>query len=148
MTSSGGEKSHADVLVLANGPDAAGSLRIGHRPMADILDAGAVAAAIRHAGGRAEQATDEPTANTTVYLLAKMIIPGSARLRGRRITLHDDPAGYHVAKATGGYLIAATTGHTMAFVSGGERNSHQGPPDGNPIAAIVRLPVQRKGRQA
>jgi Asp-tRNA(Asn)/Glu-tRNA(Gln) amidotransferase A subunit family amidase len=30
-------------------------------------------------------------------------------------------------------------GTTNAFVSGGERNSHVGPPGGNPVAAVVRL---------
>lgn len=139
MTSSGGEKSHAEVLLLANSSHAAGLLRIGHRPMVDLLDADAVSAAMRDAA----QGEDEIE---PVYVLAKMIIPGCGRLRGRRITLIDDPVGYHVAKAMGGYMIAATTGQTMAFVSGGERNSHQGPPGGNPVAAIVRLPPHRKGR--
>jgi cyanuric acid amidohydrolase len=139
MTSSGGEKTHAEVLLLANAERAAGSLRIGHRPMTDILDQTAVDGALTNAGlpGSSPSAT---SADQIVYLLAKMIIPGSARLRGGRITLQDDPQGYHVAKAMGGYLLAATTGHTMCFVSGGERNSHQGPPEGNPLAAIVRLP--------
>lgn len=138
MTSSGGEKTHAEVLLLANAERAAGSLRIGHQPMTDILDQAAVDGALTNAGlpGSSPSAT---SADQVVYLLAKMIIPGSARLRGGRITLQDDPQGYHVAKAMGGYLLAATTGHTMSFVSGGERNSHQGPPEGNPLAAIVRL---------
>ena len=139
MTSSGGEKTHAEVLLLANAERAAGSLRIGHRPMTDILDQAAVDGALVNAGlpGPSPSAT---SADQIVYLLAKMIIPGSPRLRGGRITLQDDPQGYHVAKAMGGYLLAATTGHTTCFVSGGERNSHQGPPEGNPLAAIVRLP--------
>lgn len=135
MTSSGGEKSRAEVLVLGNSAAAGGTLRIGHHPMADLLDTAAVPAAVRAAAGPATPAE-------VVYVLAKMIVPGAPRLRGRRHTLHDDPLAYHVAKAMGGYLVAATTGHTMAFVSGGERNSHQGPPDGNPVAAIVRLPVE------
>ena len=138
MTSSGGEKTHAEVLVLGNSTAAGGSLRIGHHPMADLLDTDAVPAAVRAAAGSAAPAE-------VVYVFAKMIVPGRARLRGRRHTMHDDPLAYHVAKAMGGYLVAATTGHTMAFVSGGERNSHQGPPDGNPVAAIVRLPIEAEG---
>jgi cyanuric acid amidohydrolase len=136
MTSSGGEKTHAEVLVLGNSAAAGGSLRIGHHPMADLLDTAAVPAAVRAAAGSAAGSGSAEV----VYVLAKMIVPGGARLRGRRLTMHDDPLAYHVAKAMGGYLVAATTGHTMAFVSGGEHNSHQGPPDGNPVAAIVRLP--------
>jgi cyanuric acid amidohydrolase len=136
MTSSGGEKTHAEVFLLGNSSTAAGSLRIGHHPMHDILDSSAVSAALAEAG-LDDRATEQPA--EIVYLLAKMIIPGSSRLNGRRITLADDPLGYHVAKAMGGYLLASTTGQTMCFVSGGERNSHQGPPDGNPLAAIVRV---------
>ena len=139
MTSSGGEKDHAEVLLFGNSTTAAGTLRIGHRSMTDILDADAVTGALASAGMTVEgRPTSEQTARI-VYLLAKMIIPGSDRLRGLRITLQDDPMGYHVAKAMGGYLIASATGKTMCFVSGGERNSHQGPPEGNPLAAIVRM---------
>ena len=67
-----------------------------------------------------------------------MIMPATSELDGRRITLLDDHVGYHVAKAMGGFLLASTTGRTEVFVSGGEQNSHQGPPDGNPLAVIVR----------
>jgi ring-opening amidohydrolases len=139
MTSSGGEKDHAEVLLLGNSTTAAGTLRIGHRSMADVLDADAVTGALISAGLHVDgRPTSEQTARI-VYLLAKMIIPGGDRLRGLRITLQDDPMGYHVAKAMGGYLLASATGKTMCFVSGGERNSHQGPPEGNPLAAIVRM---------
>jgi len=139
ITSSGGEKSHAEVLLLANSVHAAGDLRIGHHSMHDILDLGAVMKAVRSATGEALGLDTAAVRSSIVYLFAKMIIPGSDRIHGRRITLHDDPVGYHVAKAMGGYLLAATTGCTTNFVSGGERNSHQGPPEGNPLAAIVRV---------
>jgi cyanuric acid amidohydrolase len=138
MTSSGGEKTRAEVLLFANSPHGTGPLRVGHHAMTDILDLGAVGAALANAGLPGAD-TGEFDPERIVYLFAKMIIPGSDRLRGQRITLHRDPYGYHVAKAMGGYLLAATTGHTMCFVSGGEHNSHQGPPDGNPLAAIVRV---------
>jgi hypothetical protein len=36
-------------------------------------------------------------------------------------------------------LVAAVTGRTAAFISGGERNSHMGAPGGSPIAALVAL---------
>jgi cyanuric acid amidohydrolase len=129
FASSGGEKTRAEVLVLANGEGGVGPLRIGHSSMRDILDVAAVDRALDDAGGR-----------DVAYALGKMIIPGSTTLRGHRITLQDDPVGYHVAKAMGGYLLAAATGSTTNFVSGGEHNSHQGPPDGNPVAVIVRAP--------
>jgi cyanuric acid amidohydrolase len=139
ITSSAGEKTHAEVLVLGNSLDAAGDLRIGHRAMRDVVDLEAVPDALRSAGLQATLPLQAAQRDRVVYLLAKMVIPGSDRLAGQRITLHDDPVGYHVAKAMGGYLLASTTGQTAAFVSGGERNSHQGPPEGNPLAAIVRV---------
>ena len=153
ITSSAGEKRHAEVVVLGNRTGAGGALRIGHSPMRDILDIDAVQRAVLNAiptdprprDERERSAHEEPgplnedLRSRVVYLLAKMIIPGSDRLRGQRITLLDDPAGYHVAKAMGGFMLAAATGQTTSFVSGGERNSHQGPLDGNPLAAIVRV---------
>ena len=140
MTSSGGEKDHAEILLFGNSTAAGGTLRIGHRSMTDILDAGAVNGALADAGLPVTGRLTPEQAGRIVYVLAKMIIPGGDRLRGHRITLQGDPMGYHVAKAMGGYLLAAATGKTMCFVSGGERNSHQGPPGGNPLAAIVRMP--------
>jgi cyanuric acid amidohydrolase len=137
MTSSGGEKTHAEVLLLGNSTDSSSTLRIGHRSMRTIIDAGAVSSALESAGVVCTGDVDE-TSKTVVYALAKMIMPETAELAGRRITLLDDQVGYHVAKAMGGFLLASLTGHTTVFVSGGERNSHQGPPDGNPLAIIVR----------
>ena len=138
LTSAAGEKSHAEVLVLGNRDDALGSLRIGHHSMTNIVDIFAIDRALASAGFNVDQATprrDLPVA----YVLAKMIIPGEERLLGNRITLSSDPVGYHVAKAMGGFMVASMTGMTCAFVSGGEHDSHQGPPGGNPLATIVRV---------
>ena len=41
--------------------------------------------------------------------------------------------------ACDGMLVASVTGRTTNYVSGGERNSHQGPPGGNIVAAVVRM---------
>ena len=139
MTSAAGERGDAEVIVFGNSPDAAGALRVGHAPMRDIIDLGAVDRVLADAGLSPDGESGAFDPGRIVYLMAKMIIPGSDRLRGGRLTLADDPHGYHVAKAMGGHLLAAATGHTASFVSGGEHNSHQGPPDGNPLAAIVRV---------
>jgi cyanuric acid amidohydrolase len=66
------------------------------------------------------------------------VTPGSDIIRGQKITLLDDHNAYQIGKALGGMLVASVTGRTMNYVSGGERNSHQGPPGGNIIAAVVR----------
>src|SRR5207245_642203 len=71
-------------------------------------------------------------------VFAKSVIPGSDQIRGQRITLLDDADAYQIGKALGGMLVASVTGRTTNYVSGGERNSHQGPPGGNIVAAVVR----------
>jgi cyanuric acid amidohydrolase len=138
LTSSGGEKTHAEVLLLGNVIGASSTLRIGHRSMRSIIDGSAVQGALESAGIEVENGDTLAASHNLVYALAKMIMPGQGELDGRRITLLEDPVGYHVAKAMGGFLLASTTGRTEVFVSGGEQNSHQGPPDGNPLAVIVR----------
>lgn len=135
MTSAGGEKTHAEVVVLGNGAHGRGSLRIGHRSMRDILDGEAVYAAL--ASARGEGAPNDGAADV-VYALGKAVLPARPEVRGQPITLHRDPESHHVAKAMGGHLIASRLGRTAVFVSGGEHNSHQGPPDGNPLAVVVR----------
>ena len=138
LTSSGGEKTHAEVLLLGNTTTSSSSLRIGHQSMLSIIDGSAVAGALESAGVHVEDGDTRKASERLVYALAKMIMPGTNELDGRRITLLEDQVGYHVAKAMGGFLLASTTGRTEVFVSGGEQNSHQGPPDGNPLAVIVR----------
>lgn len=138
FTSSGGEKTHAEVLLLGNAVGSASSLRVGHRSMHNIIDASAVRGALESAGVVVHDGDTMAASQDLVYAMAKMILPATAELASRRITLLDDQVGYHVAKAMGGFLLASTTGRTEVFVSGGEHNSHQGPPDGNPLAVIVR----------
>jgi cyanuric acid amidohydrolase len=138
MTSSGGEKTHAEIVLLGNAAASTSALRIGHRSMRSIIDGSAVTGALKSAGVPVGEGDVRSAATRVVYALAKMIMPETAELDGRRITLLDDPVGYHVAKAMGGHMLASMIGHTTVFVSGGERNSHQGPPNGNPLALIVR----------
>ncbi|HYL08139.1 MAG TPA: ring-opening amidohydrolase, partial [Candidatus Udaeobacter sp.] len=81
---------------------------------------------------------DENDLGRLVHVFAKSVIPGSNVIRGNRVTLLDDADAYTIGKALGGMLVASVTGRTTNYVSGGERNSHQGPPGGNIIAAVVR----------
>ena len=81
---------------------------------------------------------DEEDLSRLVHVFAKSVIPGSDQVRGQHITLLDDHNAYQIGKALGGMLVASVTGRTTNYVSGGERNSHQGPPGGNIVAAVVR----------
>ena len=144
MTSSGGEKRHGEVVVFGNSIDSQSPLQIGHAVTKDFIDAEGVRNALRSAGLRFEGGLpDEADLSRLVHVFAKSVIPGSDLIRGQRITLLDDADAYQIGKALGGMLVASVTGRTTNYVSGGERNSHQGPPGGNIIAAVVRTNDQR-----
>ena len=139
MTSSGGEKRHGEVLLFGNSNSSRSSLRIGHAVTRDFIDAEGVRNALRAAGLRFSGGLpDETDLSRLVHVFAKSVIPGSDQIRGQRITLLDDVDAYQIGKALGGMLVASVTGRTTNYVSGGERNSHQGPPGGNIVAAVVR----------
>ena len=140
MTSSGGEKRHGEVVVFGNGAGAQSELQIGHAVTKDFIDAEGVRSALRSAGVKFNGGLpdSDDLAKRLVHVFAKSVIPGSDQVRGNRITLLDDVDAYQIGKALGGILIASVTGRTTNYVSGGERNSHQGPPGGNIVAAVVR----------
>jgi cyanuric acid amidohydrolase len=140
MTSSGGEKRHGEVVVFGNSTASASQLTIGHAVTKDFIDAEGVRSALRSAGLRFKDGLpdEEDLGRRLVHVFAKSVIPGSDQIRGQRITLLDDADAYQIGKALGGMLVASVTGRTTNYVSGGERNSHQGPPGGNIVAAVVR----------
>ena len=137
-TSAGGEKKVGEVLVLANSATSASRLRVGHGITADLADQGGVKDALRDAGLDFDCCPREEDKARIVQVFAKFVLPGSNMLRGRHITVLDDHEAHHVAKAVGAALVVSVTGEPMSFISGGERNSHMGPPGGNPVAAVVR----------
>jgi cyanuric acid amidohydrolase len=139
MTSSGGEKRHGEVVVFGNSTASASPLVIGHAVTKDFIDAQGVRDALRSAGLRFKDGLpDEADLDRLVHVFAKSVIPGTDQVRGQHITLLDDHNAYQIGKALGGMLVASVTGRTTNYVSGGERNSHQGPPGGNIVAAVVR----------
>ena len=138
MTSSGGEKRHGEVVVFANSAGSRSELRIGHAVTEDFIDAEGVRSALRSAGLEFDGLPTERELPRLVHVFAKSVIPGSDVIRGEHITLLDDHDAYQIGKALGGMLVASVTERTTNYVSGGERNSHQGPPGGNIVAAVVR----------
>jgi cyanuric acid amidohydrolase len=139
MTSSGGEKRHGEVVVFGNSATSQSPLRIGHSVTKDFIDAQGVRDALRVAGVKFRDGLpEESDLGRLVHVFAKSVIPGTDQVRGNRITLLDDADAYQIGKALGGMLVASVTGRTTNYVSGGERNSHQGPPGGNIVAAVVR----------
>jgi len=81
---------------------------------------------------------DEKDLDRLVHVFAKSVIPRCDQVRRQHITLLDDHNAYQIGQALGGMLVASVTGRTTNYVSGGERNSHQGPPGGSIVAAVVR----------
>jgi cyanuric acid amidohydrolase len=138
MTSSGGEKRHGEVVAFGNSTNSRSQLRIGHAVTRDFIDAEGIRNALRSAGLHFNGLPAEADLSRLVHVFAKSVIPGSDQIRGQRITLLDDADAYQIGKALGGMLVASVTGRTTNYVSGGERNSHQGPPGGNIVAAVVR----------
>ena len=139
MTSSGGEKRHGEVVVFGNSTASVSPLVIGHSVTRDFIDAQGVRDALRSAGLHFNDGLpDDNDLSRLVHVFAKSVIPGTDVIRGQHITLLDDHNAYQIGKALGGMLIASVTGRTTNYVSGGERNSHQGPPGGNIVAAVVR----------
>jgi cyanuric acid amidohydrolase len=138
-TSSGGEKTRAEVLVFGNTTASVSRLRIGHGVTRDLIDANGVKQALRSAGLEFDCCPSDDDLRRVVQLFAKLIMPARAEVRGHRITLLDDIEGAKLTKTLGGALMASVTGKTSIYMSGGERNSHQGPPDGSPVAAVVRV---------
>ena len=139
MTSSGGEKRHGEVVVFGNAATSRSAVRIGHAVTRDFIDAEGVRDALRSAGLHFDDGSlSQAELGRLVHVFAKSVIPGSDRVREQRITLLDDHDAYQIGKALGGMLVASVTGRTTNYVSGGERNSHQGPPGGNIVAAVVK----------
>jgi cyanuric acid amidohydrolase len=139
MTSSGGEKRHGEVVVFGNSTNSRSDIRIGHAVTRDFIDAEGIRNALRSAGLHFKELPAEADLSRLVHVFAKSVIPGSDQIRGQRITLLDDADAYQIGKALGGMLVASVTRRTTNYVSGGERNSHQGPPGGNIVAAVVRV---------
>jgi cyanuric acid amidohydrolase len=136
-TSAGGEKRRGEVLLMANRTDSASEIRIGHGITRDLADTSGILGALRSAGLSFDCCPSEADKARIVQVFAKFVLPGTPDLHGAHLTILDDHEAHHVAKAVGGTLVVSVTGKPMSFISGGERNSHMGPPGANPVAAVV-----------
>jgi cyanuric acid amidohydrolase len=137
--SAGVELLRNEIILLGMRRDWAGDLVIAHDVMADAIDLPAVQRALAAAGldaGRGQLA--EACQARLVAVLAKAEPSSDGRIRGARHVMNDDSdinATRHARALVGG-VIAAATGRTALFVSGGAE--HQGPDGGGPVAVIAR----------
>jgi cyanuric acid amidohydrolase len=137
-TSAAPDKVRAEVLVLGNAVAGIGDLKIGHGTTKDMLDTSGIKDALRSAGLAFDCCPSAADLERVVQVFAKLIIPQDGRARGNRTTLLDDFEAAKTTKAVGGTLIGSVIGRTAFYMSGGERNSHQGPPGGSPVAVVIR----------
>jgi cyanuric acid amidohydrolase len=138
MTSCEAGRDRADVVLMGNRKGSLSDLRIGNGITRDLLDLSGIQTALRTAGLEFGELPSHDDQARIVQVFAKLAIPDGDELRGRYITIQQDDQIHRTAKIIGGVLISCVTGEPMSFVSGGERNTHQGPPGGNPVAAVVR----------
>jgi len=137
--SAGVELTRNEVVVLGNSPAWGGDLRIAHAVMRDAIDLPAVQRALASGGLDAAggQLPAEEAARL-VALLCKAEPSSTGLIRSRRHIMWDDSdinATRHARALVGG-VVAAATGRTDLFVSGGAE--HQGPDGGGPVAVVVR----------
>lgn len=135
--SAGVELVRNEVVLLGTSAEWAGPLTVAHDVMADAIDLPAVQRALASAGlGEAAGQLADPS--RLVALLCKAEPSSTGLIRGRRHTMLDDSdinATRHARALVGG-VVAAATGRTDLFVSGGAE--HQGPDGGGPVAVIAR----------
>lgn len=136
-TSAGVELMGHEILVLGMSKSWSGPFAIDHAVMQDAIDTEPVRAAFGRLGLPATGQLTPGQRPALTALLAKTEASGTGAIRGARHIMRDDSdisATRHARAFTGGAL-AALTGMTELFVSGGAE--HQGPDGGGPVAIIV-----------
>jgi cyanuric acid amidohydrolase len=136
--SCGGEKSRVEICLLANSQSASGGLRIGHAIADTLVASGGIKDALRSAGLSFDCCPSTSQLDQVIQAFAHPVIPHSGQLLGKSTTLWEDPQAIKTAKSVVGGIVAGVLGKTSIYVSGGERNSHQGPPGGYPVAAVIK----------
>jgi cyanuric acid amidohydrolase len=138
--SAGVELMHSEVVVLGNSPAWSGDRMIAHGVMRDAIDLPAVGDVLHDLGFAASGQLDAASSSRIDAVLAKAEASRSGVIRGARHIMGDDSdiqSTRHVRALVGG-VLAAATGLTELFVSGGAE--HQGPDGGGPVAVIARRP--------
>ncbi len=138
--SAGVELMHSEVVVLGNSAAWSGDRVIAHGVMRDAIDLPAVGDVLRELGFTASGQLDAASAFRIDAVLAKAEASRSGVIRGSRHIMGDDSdiQSTRHARALVGGVLAAATGLTELFVSGGAE--HQGPDGGGPVAVIARRP--------
>src|SRR6185312_4899652 len=132
---SGDEGAQTQLMAFGNRTGAGGRLRIGHSAMNDTLDIDALPRALRRAGldvGPGPLSPEQSRRVVAVYV--KFSLPPGGRLRGRRQIAENPQYDNQVKSALGG-MFSAILQDNLVWISGSA--THQGPPGGGTVAAIV-----------
>jgi cyanuric acid amidohydrolase len=136
--SAGIELMHSEIVLLGNSALWSGDRIIAHGVMRDAIDLPTVGAVLREIGLPLRDQLDATAADRIGAVLAKAEASRSGTIRGARHIMGDDSdiQSTRHARALVGGVLAAATGLTELFVSGGAE--HQGPDGGGPVAVIAR----------
>lgn len=138
ICSAGIELMNSEIVVLGNSAAWSGERVIAHGVMRDAIDLPAMIGVLGELGFAAAGQLDVEAAGRVEAVLAKAEASKSGMIRGARHIMGDDSdiQSTRHARALVGGVIAAATGFTELFISGGAE--HQGPDGGGPIAVIAR----------
>lgn len=136
--SAGIELMNSEIVVLGNSAAWSGERVIAHGVMRDAIDLPAVTDVLRELGFAAAGQLNFYASGRVEAVPAKAEASKSGMIRGARHIMGDDSdiQSTRHARALVGGVIAAATGFTEPFISGGAE--HQGPDGGGPIAVIAR----------
>jgi cyanuric acid amidohydrolase len=136
--SAGVELMNSEIVVLGNSTAWSGERVIASGVMRDAIDLPSVNRVLHELGFAATGQLAADAAGRIDAVLAKAEASKSGVIRGARHIMGDDSdiQSTRHARALVGGVIAAATGFTELFVSGGAE--HQGPDGGGPVAVIAR----------
>ncbi len=136
--SAGVELMHSEIVLLGNGASWSGSRVIAHGVMRDAIDLPTVGVVLRELGFSLQDQLDAEDGRRIDAVFAKAEASRSGVIRGARHIMGDDSdiQSTRHARALVGGVLAAATGMTELFVSGGAE--YQGPDGGGPVAIIAR----------
>jgi cyanuric acid amidohydrolase len=133
----GGDGPHTQVIALGNKVGAGGTLRVGHAVIADLLDVGALARALRSAGLDVGPGPLTPPQRARVIAVYVKIGPSpDGLLRGRRQVV-DNPGYGNELKAAVAGMFAGFLQDNLVYISGSA--THQGPAGGGTLAVVVDI---------
>lgn len=137
--SAGEELDNCEIILMGNSKESASKFIIGHGVMKDAIDLKGLIEIFKGIGLDYSEKSVQEHKMKIINVFAKAEADPSGYIRGKRHTMLTDSDINHTrhARAVVNAVIAAYTGDSMVYVSGGAE--HQGPAGGGPVAVIAAL---------